>query len=487
MAPGPLGRYNQTFTVMQAPVHVRVRPAILLFILAALGYAAGAFAQGRPATPASGSAVPAPAPTVIEGKVSFQGTIPLGGAVVALSDGKVEVDRLFSDADGGFRFEVKPGRYQVMVSILGFDPMTTPVTVAAGATVMLPVDLAIARVAESVDVVATEPVVAESGTLASSDTVKGNELEEINPGGGLQAALRLLVGVIQVPGGLSIKGGRPSQASVQLGPGIFVDPATGLTQGSLPGDAIEAVTVMPNPYAVEFGRFSSGVVLIQTRRAADKWKTRLNSLDPAFRNKRGQPLTVPMIRLLQRALETLPPDANLYLLGAVTNRPTDTIRICISGLKHENLLNYLAALDWPGLRDELAALLKTCADLFDRDRVVLLHLDLSTTLKPKIGLELYLPKNRRGQPRSNWPKVFDQLVAHSWCTSAKCAGLLKWIGGVELPPDPSILPAERPQFLVRRINHLKLVHEPGLPVQAKAYVVLLTISRSLNANPAQNG
>ncbi len=48
--------------------------------------------------------------------------------------------------------------------------------------------------------------------------------------GGLHAALRLLVGVIEVPGGVAIKGGRPSQASVQLGPGMFVDPATGLSQ-----------------------------------------------------------------------------------------------------------------------------------------------------------------------------------------------------------------------------------------------------------------
>jgi len=44
--------------------------------------------------------------------------------------------------------------------------------------------------------------------------------------------------------------------------------------------------VLPNPYAVEYGRFSSGLVVIQTRRAGDKWKIRLNSLDPAFRTER---------------------------------------------------------------------------------------------------------------------------------------------------------------------------------------------------------
>ena len=52
---------------------------------------------------------------------------------------------------------------------------------------------------------------------------------------------------------------------VQLGPGMFVDPSTGLTQVSLPDDAIDSVAVLANPYAVEYGRFSSGLVVIQTR------------------------------------------------------------------------------------------------------------------------------------------------------------------------------------------------------------------------------
>src|SRR6202035_5975946 len=116
--------------------------------------------------------------------------------------------------------------------------------------------------------------------------------------------LRLIAGVIKVPGGLAIKGGRPSQAGMQLGPGMFVDPATGLTQGSLPDDAIDSVTVLPNPYAVEFGRFSSGLVVIQTRRAGDQWKTRMNNLDPTFQTKRHQPLNIIGISALSPRFET---------------------------------------------------------------------------------------------------------------------------------------------------------------------------------------
>ena len=65
------------------------------------------------------------------------------------------------------------------------------------------------------------------------------------------------------------KAGGPARRPSSSVPGSFVDPATGLSQVRLPDDAIDSVTVLPNPYAVEFGRFSSGLVLIQTRRAGD--------------------------------------------------------------------------------------------------------------------------------------------------------------------------------------------------------------------------
>src|SRR5262249_15592569 len=148
------------------------------------------------------------------------------------------------------------------------------------------------------------PIISSAGTLSSRESVEMREVDQIAPGGGVQAALRLMASVIQVPGGLAIKGGRPSQAGMQLGPGMFVDPATGLSAGSLPDYAIDSVTVLPNPYAVEFGRFSSGLVVIQTRRAADHWEARLTDLGPTFRTKRGAPFDVLGGSSLSPQLET---------------------------------------------------------------------------------------------------------------------------------------------------------------------------------------
>jgi hypothetical protein len=231
---------------------------------------------------------------VIQGVVSTQqGTIPLGGVLMSLaSDRTAQVRTVMSEGDGTYRFqELEAGRYRVSASLEGFEAITTEVTVVYNQTTAQNFDLRLA-LADQVEVVAPANVVSDTGTLSSRDNVSSEELEQIAPGGGLSAALRLLISVIEVPGGVAIKGGRPSAATTQLGPGMFVDPATGLSQVRLPDDAIDSVTVLPNPYAVEYGRFSSGLVLIQTRRGGDQWRTRLNNLDPAFRTKRGQPLKI---------------------------------------------------------------------------------------------------------------------------------------------------------------------------------------------------
>jgi len=245
-------------------------------------------------------------PGVIEGYVTSQGrTIPLGGAQVfvrnALND---QVATVVTEGDGHFRVVALPdGRYRVTATLAGFERTEATATVTAGATADVRLDLPIAAISQTVEVVGSQSDVASGSTIARSDAIGGKELEQFT-GGGFQATLRLLASIIEVPGGLSIKGGRPSQSSVQIGPSTLVDPSTGLTAVTLPDDAIDSVAVLPNPYAVEYGRFSSGLVVIQTRRGGDAWKTRLNNLDPTFRTTRGTMFNVRGIGAFAPRLET---------------------------------------------------------------------------------------------------------------------------------------------------------------------------------------
>jgi hypothetical protein len=230
---------------------------------------------------------------VIQGAVSTQaGTVRLPGAQVIVTDSaNSQVVALICREDGSFTVvDITPGKYSVSASLTGFVTTTATAEVAAGKTTTISIDLPIEGISQTVDVVASNSVVSDVSSLARNDTIGGKELDQLAPSGGLAARLRLLASIIEAPSGLSIKGGRPSQAGVQLGPSTLVDPATGLAPISLPDDAIDSVAVLPNPYAVEYGRFSSGLVVIQTRRASDVWKVRFNNLNPSFRTERGSVL-----------------------------------------------------------------------------------------------------------------------------------------------------------------------------------------------------
>ena len=168
---------------------------------------------------------------VIDGVVTTQGgTIHLGGAqVVVRGAGDADVATMLSEGDGHFRFVALPdGIYRLSASLAGFETTTAPVAVAEGKTTDFSMDLPIAAISQTVDVVGSTSVVSSEGTLASSDAITAKELDQYAAGGGFQAALRLLASIIEVPGGVSIKGGRPSQAGVQLGPSTLADPSTGL-------------------------------------------------------------------------------------------------------------------------------------------------------------------------------------------------------------------------------------------------------------------
>jgi len=241
----------------------------------------------------------------IQGTVSTQsGAVKLPGVtVIVLGTSDQPVAQQVSDEEGRFALpDLPPARYRIRATLDGFDPLEKEAVVAAGGVASLTLDLSIATVSEHVDVVARAPVF-EAATLATTEEVKPAEAQLLVPGQGVQSSLRLTTGVIQLPGGNSIDGGQPYQAGMQLGAATLIDPATNLARLSLPADALDSVAVLPNPYEVEFGRFASGLVVVQTKRAADRWKTSMSTLEPALRVKRFTVWDVTGITVWQPSVE----------------------------------------------------------------------------------------------------------------------------------------------------------------------------------------
>ena len=230
---------------------------------------------------------------VVEGFVTTQtGTIRLGGAQVVLHNSlNQEVGSVLSEGDGRFRFTaLQEGKYTLTASLEGFAVVRAAVAVTPDATTERSLDLPLATLTQTVEVMAPASIVSAADSLGAAESINSRETDVYTSGTGLGGALRLLASVIEVPGGVSIKGGRPTQAGVQIGASTLTDPVLGLVHFTLPDDAIDSVAVMPNPYAVEYGRFSSGLVVIQTRRGSDAWRVRFNNVLPDFRSKRHQDL-----------------------------------------------------------------------------------------------------------------------------------------------------------------------------------------------------
>src|SRR5262245_50718534 len=233
-----------------------------------------------------------PPDTGLRGAITTQnGAVFLPGVVVTVTDvaSGTTVGEATSDDTGKYQVSnLKPGTYTVRAFLEGFaEALKQSVQIIAGRDNELSLDLVIARIAETVTVAGSRrdlPLEA-SPTL----TTAGGTSLEIGPikGDNFEALLPVLPGIMRTPDGhVSIKGAAPTQSSVQMNAANVTDPSTGNLGFDLPNDAVESVDVQTNPYAAEYGRFSSGVTTVNTARGGPTWSFTPNGFFPRFyRNK----------------------------------------------------------------------------------------------------------------------------------------------------------------------------------------------------------
>lgn len=291
--PGTVPSFGVNFVTGQLPPRL---VATLFACLAAVCLAAPAHAQQ--AAPATGASIAGSG--TIRGIATTQGrTIRLPGVTVTVKDesGKV-VATTVTEGDGSYRVAVPPGLKTVELSLEGFETVQVKATVVSGHEVEAAGDLDIAKVTEKLEVVQEAYAEPMAMTLGSRQSLDERAMKAPTvAGSSIDTALSMLAGVVFGPEGLSIRGGRPSQSVMLLGGADMADASVGTTRYQLPSEAVANVEVLPNPYAVEFGRFSSGVTIVNTRRGTDAWSGEINNLEPGLRAKRGKPFQVTGIKV----------------------------------------------------------------------------------------------------------------------------------------------------------------------------------------------
>jgi hypothetical protein len=221
---------------------------------------------------------------------TLEGTVHLPGVDVELrqpNEGLV-IARTTTDGAGQVTFpDVPPGQYFLRVVREGFVARDSVLfTVNANETAQVLVDAQMAFVLPEVQVRANTQSATDSvQPVSMSDMLSGSIFESAPlEGDDFQSLLPLLPGVVRdSEGRLRIKGGQPSQGALQISSASLIDPSTGDFDLDLPAQSVESVEVLANPFAAEYGRFSTSVTQIRTRRGTNEWAFSTGNLIPRIR------------------------------------------------------------------------------------------------------------------------------------------------------------------------------------------------------------
>ena len=201
----------------------------------------------------------------------------------------VETNRMIStvsDDLGAYAFIGVPvGKYEITVTLAGFEPGVKRFTLGGGDLPPLDVQLVLKEHKETVTVRAQPPGVDLTSSSGGTPELTQDILKSvIRLNQDFQEALPLLPGVVRGFDGLiRIKGGRANQTNTLVNTASVLDPFTGQAALRIPAIAVRSVRVLSNPFSAEYGRFASGVVDVNTRGGTDEWKWLFEDPIPRFR------------------------------------------------------------------------------------------------------------------------------------------------------------------------------------------------------------
>ena len=206
---------------------------------------------------AAGTAIAQPATGTLKGILTDNSGAVIPAAVVSVGNGSVS-RAAQTGTDGGYSVAgLAPGQYTVRVAFPGFGLFEKPITIEAGNTLQLPIQLAV--VAEKQEVTVQEqagPMVSvEPDNNATALVIKGEDLQALpDDPDDLADALQALAGPAAGPGGGQ----------------IYID---GFSGGQLPPkESIREIRINQNPFSAEFDRLGFGRIEILTKPGSDKYR-----------------------------------------------------------------------------------------------------------------------------------------------------------------------------------------------------------------------
>jgi hypothetical protein len=296
---------------------------------------AAAFAQSLPARPA------------VEVSVADTARLPIPGVRLELRSAD-NVAAAESGEDGRAVFQnLAPGQYTLIATKDGLEQVGKPAINLDGEPLSIALTMTAVARHETINVEESITPIEQGATIPTRLPPQvARELP--NKPATVAEALPLVPGVVRKPdGSLQISGSAEHRNSLIVNSADVTDPATGQFGLTVPIDSVETLNVYQTPYMAEYGRFTAGLVSVETRRGGEKWKWELNDPFPDFYVRswhlRGLRDATPRLNLEGPLVR-----GKLYFSEGLEYeiRKTEVYTLPFDQQKKKEAVNSFAQLDW---------------------------------------------------------------------------------------------------------------------------------------------
>ena len=212
---------------------------------------------------------------------------PVAGALVeAKLQGSTKATAITNEKGEAEFANLAAGTYEIAVSKESFEPLTqSDIVLAAGAPVEVKFTMVPKlQLKDVINVQAGADTSVEKNASPAAElrptTVKNVPSRPAT----VKDTLPLVPGVVRSSEGeIKISGTGEHRSALVVNSADVTDPATGQFGVTVPVDSVQTIEVFKTPYLAQFGRFTAGVVSVETKRGGDKWNFELNDPLPEFR------------------------------------------------------------------------------------------------------------------------------------------------------------------------------------------------------------
>lgn len=174
------------------------------------------------------------------------------------------------------------------------------------------------------------------------------------------------------------------------------------------------------------------------------------------------------LRRIAARLAERPLPHRLHYVGLMLGRPNRPVRLCLAGLDPPGIERALAVLNWPGNWHGLREILSRYCTHADR---IVFGVDVHPQLQPAIGVEVHADRP------DDMASLLGTLVEDGLLPVPDAPRLTAWPGEERLPGGElrrrlSGVVGHDVEWLIRRINHVKVSSDADGRLNAKVYLYL---------------